>query len=146
MQVTIHPGLSVEPVVHIPFSEDPLYLRIIAVGSFCYIHPGFQCTVHGEIVIIDHVCHFPGSPVCYLQNFIFDDTYSAITIPDNAAVVLLMPILSDRVFHHLEHFILIGDDRIVLNLPLGLLLLFPDRFLKCLPVHSGFFGVEIKCG
>ena len=42
-----------------------------------------------------------------------------------------MPILSDRVFHHLEHFILIGDDRIVLNLPLGLLLLFPDRFLKC---------------
>ena len=146
MQVTIHPGLSVEPVVHVPFGEDPLYLRIIAVGSLCHIHPGFQCTVHGEIVIIDHVGYFPGPPVCYLQNFIFNDTYSAITVSDNATVVVLMPILSDRLFHHLEHFILIGDDHIVLNLPLGLLLLFPDRFLKCLPVHPGFPGVEIKCG
>ena len=146
MQVTIHPGLSVEPVVHVPFGEDPLYLRIIAVGSFCYIHPGLQCTVHGEVIVVDSVGYFPGPPVCYLQNFILDDTYSAITISDNAAIMLLVTFRSYVILHQLQLFVFVGYGIVVLYLTQSSLILLLDGILQFIPCRFGFFGVEIKCG
>ena len=146
MQVTIHPGLSVEPVVHVPFSEDPLYLRIIAVGSFCYIHPGFQCTVHGEIVIIDSVGYFPGPPVGYLQNIILDDMHVIICVFDYTAIMFLVPFRSYVILHQLQLFVFVGYGIVVLYLTHSSFIFLPDGILQFIPCRFGFFGVEIESG
>ena len=146
MQVTIHPGLSVEPVVHVPFGEDSLYLRIIAVGSLCHIHPGFQCTVHGEVVVIDSVGYFPGPPVCYLQNFILNNMHMIIRISDYTAIMLLVTFRSYVILHQPQLFVFVGYGIVVLYLTQSSLILLPDGILQFIPCRFGFFGIEIKSG